>query len=162
MDGVSVKRPCCAVHDCQGRLRSQRDKFCATHAWRAHYCHVEGCWNPATPGFMTCTQAAHRALDDARSVRRTALFQLTRRLERQGVLTADDVTAIVDEADADNEMCIAKSDSGNVKWRTHFARRRTHNEQLCVCTCGVIQGRATFYGSEGMNGCRVCCSFFLE
>ena len=36
-------------------------------------------------------------------MRRTALFQLTRRLERQGVLSADDVAAIVDEADADDQ-----------------------------------------------------------
>jgi hypothetical protein len=37
-----------------------------------------------------------------------------------------------------------------------FGRRRTHNEELCVASCGVILGRATCYGSEAPNGVRVC------
>lgn len=48
-----------------------------------------------------------------------------------------------------------KSDKGNAAPRARFGRRRTHNEQLCVATCGVITGRATFYGSEAVSGHRV-------
>lgn len=33
--------------------------------------------------------------------------------------------------------------------KAFFGRRRTHNEELAVMSCGVIIGRATFYGSEG-------------
>ncbi|KAF8574394.1 hypothetical protein K439DRAFT_1649787 [Ramaria rubella] len=34
----------------------------------------------------------------------------------------------------------------------HFGHKRTHNEELCVASCGMILGRVTFYGSEGPNG----------
>ncbi|KZT63110.1 hypothetical protein DAEQUDRAFT_229694 [Daedalea quercina L-15889] len=50
--------------------------------------------------------------------------------------------------------CPTKSDEGNVRPRARFGRRRTHNEQLVVATCGVIVGRATFFGSEGIDGSR--------
>lgn len=43
-----------------------------------------------------------------------------------------------------------------VKGRT--ARRWTHNEQLFVRCCGVIVSRATFFGSEGVSGVKVCAS----
>ena len=39
--------------------------------------------------------------------------------------------------------------------QAQFTRRRTNNEELCVACCGVILGRATFYGSEALNGIRV-------
>ncbi|KAG6824098.1 hypothetical protein H0H92_008013 [Tricholoma furcatifolium] len=38
-----------------------------------------------------------------------------------------------------------KSDSGNVKVNARFTRRRTHNEELVVCCCGVIAARATIH-----------------
>lgn len=31
-------------------------------------------------------------------------------------------------------------------------RRWSHNEQLVVSPCGIIKGRATFYGAEGQDG----------
>jgi hypothetical protein len=46
---------------------------------------------------------------------------------------------------------VDKAPSGNRKLMTQFGRRRTHNEQLCVCPCGIIIGRETFYGSEGVR-----------
>lgn len=52
-------------------------------------------------------------------------------------------------------LCTGKSDVGNKAPRARFGRRRTHNEELCVASCGVILGRATFYGSEAPNGVRV-------
>ena len=55
------------------------------------------------------------------------------------------------EVDDDGE-CKGKSDTGNLKPRARFGWRRTHNEQLCVATCGVMVARATFYGSEALNG----------
>ena len=35
--------------------------------------------------------------------------------------------------------------------RAQFGRRRTHNEQIVVTPCGVIIGRETFYGAEGVG-----------
>jgi hypothetical protein len=51
--------------------------------------------------------------------------------------------------------CEGKPETGNRRVRARFGRRRTHNEQLCVASCGVILGRATFFGSEAPNGVRV-------
>jgi hypothetical protein len=53
------------------------------------------------------------------------------------------------------EGCPSKPETGNRKVRALFGRKRTHNEELCVASCGVILGRATFYGSEGANSIRV-------
>jgi hypothetical protein len=68
-----------------------------------------------------------------------------------GARSADD--------DSDDEeieyVCEGKSTQGNRVLRARFGRRRTHNEQLCVFSCGVVAGRATFFGSEAPNGVRV-------
>jgi hypothetical protein len=63
----------------------------------------------------------------------------------------DDDDALIDSDGA----CDGKPDGGNKSTRARFGRRRTHNEELCVGSCGVILGRATFYGSEAPNGVRV-------
>ena len=55
-----------------------------------------------------------------------------------------------------NGICDGKPESGNRSVRARFGRRRSHNEELCVASCGVILGRATFLGSEAPNGVRVC------
>ena len=52
-------------------------------------------------------------------------------------------------------ICDRKPDTGNRTVKARFGHTRTHNEQLCVGSCGVILGRATFYGSEAPNGVRV-------
>lgn len=63
-----------------------------------------------------------------------------------------------DELEIDtNGICDGKPATGNTAVRARFGRRRTHNEELCVASCGVILGRATFYGSEAPNGVRVSC-----
>jgi hypothetical protein len=48
-----------------------------------------------------------------------------------------------------------KPEAGNRVPRANFGRRWTHNEQICVGSCGVILGRVTFYGSESILGVRV-------
>ncbi|TFY52205.1 hypothetical protein EVJ58_g10145 [Rhodofomes roseus] len=64
----------------------------------------------------------------------------------------DDAAADVHEHEDPSIECEGKSADGNTKVRAQFGRRRTHNEELCVASCGVILGRATFYGSEAVNG----------
>ncbi|KAH9953429.1 hypothetical protein BGW80DRAFT_515685 [Lactifluus volemus] len=51
-------------------------------------------------------------------------------------------------------ICDGKSEMGNYTVKARFGCKRTHNEELCVASCGVILGRATFFGSEGPNGVR--------
>ena len=36
--------------------------------------------------------------------------------------------------------CEGKSEKGNRTLRAQFGRRRSHNEELCVASCGVIHG----------------------
>ncbi|KAJ7190873.1 hypothetical protein GGX14DRAFT_579467 [Mycena pura] len=89
------------------------------------------------------------------------------------LLPAHDEAATVEDesfegagADADEDVvidadgiCDGKPETGNRTFRARFGRRRTHNEELCVASCGVILGRATFYGSEAPNGVR---SFWMK
>jgi hypothetical protein len=36
------------------------------------------------------------------------------------------------------------------KIRAQFGRKRSHNEQIIVCPCGIILARETFFGAEGV------------
>lgn len=50
--------------------------------------------------------------------------------------------------DASSSSCPDKPDTGIHRIRAVFGRRRTHNEQIMVCPCGIIVARRTFFGSE--------------
>lgn len=56
--------------------------------------------------------------------------------------------------DAEGDDCEGKG-SGKSKVKARFGRQHTHNDELCVNCCGVIVGRTTCYGSEGIGGVRV-------
>jgi hypothetical protein len=62
------------------------------------------------------------------------------------------------EAEAGPEMLpsVKKSDLGNRTLKAHFARARTHNEQLMCRPCGVVVARATLFGSEALSAVKVC------
>ncbi|KAF7968972.1 hypothetical protein HWV62_28773 [Athelia sp. TMB] len=163
-DGVTIGHPCCGVHDCKEPLRSQRNRFCPTHWDKNTECAVVGCTNAMSPSHTTCAEPDHRSLETRGVEAHTAMFQLRRRLERLKVYHPEDegdtieagealATGEVVEIEDDNHP--NKPESGNRKVRARFGRRRTHNEQLCVTTCGIILGRATMYGSEGVNGVRL-------
>ena len=157
MDGITIGRPCCGVHDCKEPLPSQRARFCRTHSHLDALCVVVGCTTQAEPKFQTCPDPTHRALEDTSG--RSALFVLRRRLERLRTSAVEDegggTTEELIDVDVDGE-CPSKSDGGNAKPRARFGRRRTHNEQLIVATCGTILAHATMFGSEGVDGTRVC------
>lgn len=57
--------------------------------------------------------------------------------------------------------CSGKTDGTIKNLKARFGRRRTHNEELCVTSCGMTLGRATFYVAEGLNGVRVRANTFL-
>jgi hypothetical protein len=44
-----------------------------------------------------------------------------------------------------------KSEIGNKKFKAQFARRKTHNEQTVLFTCGIFAARGTFYGAEAIS-----------
>ncbi len=161
VDGITIGCPCCSVHDCQNPLPSQCARFCHTHSELNNECAVVGCHQHVTPGNQTCADPSHRTLEDPG--RRSALFVLRRRLERLRTSALDDESGSTEELtdyNADGE-CPSKSDEGNTKPRARFGRRRTHNEQLVVATCGVILGRATMFGSEGIDGVMVCTPYII-
>lgn len=102
-----------------------------------------------------------------------AMFQLRRRLERVNSYQTHDALATGFDSnkeaeglegsgvgeDQDMEVtvedCNGKPSTGNQRVRARFGRRRTHNDELCVASCGVILGRTTFYGSEAPSAVRV-------
>lgn len=153
------------MHDCKGRLKSVKDRFCEEHQDDVELCAVITCQTPAQKPFRTCSIPEHRAIETQYDERGKALFQLRQRLQRLRVrdladdVSVDNVDPALEDGDLefdDDGVCEGKkSDQGNRKPRARFGRRRTHNEQLCVGSCKIIHGRATFYGSEGMNGVRV-------
>jgi hypothetical protein len=76
---------------------------------------------------------------------------------REAVEDDDEVEV---EAEAESEMevdeiCDGKDKDRRTKLKARFGRKRTHNDELCVYTCGIIAGRTAMYGSEAPNGVRV-------
>lgn len=120
-------------------------------------------------GFKTCAEEAHRSYEHYVEERGKAMFQLKDRLKRinsyqthdalfadtpiaedednalEGAGVGNDCEVRVDE---EGNECNGKPSVGNRKVKARFGRRRTHNEELCVASCGIILGRMTFYGSE--------------
>ncbi|KAF6763614.1 hypothetical protein DFP72DRAFT_1136202 [Ephemerocybe angulata] len=110
----------------------------------------------------------HRALEDWLKEENKAMQKLMRRAARSTASIARSDAwkkhnnAGGDEEETDDEevevgeedLCAGKKSGGNRGLKARFGRRRTHNEELCVASCGVILGRATFYGSEAPNGVR--------
>ncbi|KAF8060174.1 hypothetical protein FPV67DRAFT_1609768 [Lyophyllum atratum] len=163
VDGINMGCPCCDVHDCMIPLAFQSDRFCPEHDQMADRCVVTSCTTQAEEGFQTCPVPEHRKLEDYKNEHNKAMFQLKHRLARLKVSQPD---LMISEGDvsgphADEDLlidsdgvCNDKPETGNRTLRARFGRRRTHNEELCVASCGVILGRATFYGSEAPNGVR--------
>nr|GAT48245.1 predicted protein [Mycena chlorophos] len=182
-DGITIGRPCCGEHDCLRPLPTVKHRYCDLHHGKDLLCVVKDCENEAEEGWRTCTLPDHRALEEYRNLQNKAMFQLKRRLERLKVShphttapsavggaglaagdnddegNADGVEGTGADEDEDIEIdkdgvCPDKPASGNRNPRARFGRRRTHNDELCVGSCGIILGRATFYGSEAPNGVR--------
>lgn len=164
-DGITMGHPTCGSHNCQNPLPSTRARFCSIHSDLANRCAArdegEQCKNLADPGYRTCNIQAHRKLEEGYLEQGRAMFQLRRRLEKLKVMQTNaalpqssaqhPAEGTGDSSDVDIEyvdVCEGKPESGNRKLRARFGRSRTHNEELCVTSCGVILGRATFFGSE--------------
>ncbi|KAK1233689.1 hypothetical protein PQX77_002846 [Marasmius sp. AFHP31] len=172
-DGITIGHPCCAaVLDCKNPLPTTKHRFCIEHDHYTTRCAVTTCSEEVRPGFRTCGDPEHKKIEDHLKMRGKAMFQLKRRLERlhatqihdslptqatgavgdgiEGVGADDDEDVYFDQ----DGVCDEKSEKGNTQSKARFGRKWTHNEQLCVASCGVILGRATFFGSEAPNGVR--------
>lgn len=169
-DGVTIGRPTCSFHDCDIPLESVKHRYCPVHHEQDLVCVVTTCSERAEEGHRTCSIKDHRELENYNAIQNKALFQLKLRLSRLKVsqprdsmpeIATNDDVAPVPAFDDEEVMidaagiCDDKPEQGNKSLRARFGRKRTHNEELCVASCGVILGRATFYGSEAPNGVRV-------
>ena len=163
MDGISIGRPCCKVHNCTKPLPTNRAHFCTDHESQQSICVVTDCTALASKGFQTCADKLHRELEDKRNERGKAFFQLQQRLRDQNTSHLPDSIKEIDptllqdlDEDGTYDTNVKKSDAGNMVPKARFARRRTHNEQLIVSSCGIINARGTMYGAESISGAKVC------
>jgi hypothetical protein len=171
-DGLGITHPCCGVAHCTEPLENvKRDRFCPGHQYRLNVCAIEGCEQDVSTGYLTCEDAAHRALEQKRQLRNKANFQLrpqlqkvttsnpsnppldeevTQFLQAEGEPVDEGVeeTLLPAEPSQETSGCPQKPESGNRRVTGRFGRRQTHNEQLMVRPCGMIIARATFFGSE--------------
>ncbi|KZT61919.1 hypothetical protein CALCODRAFT_427048 [Calocera cornea HHB12733] len=124
-DGVSVRRFCCAVHNCPQPLPTYRSRFCPEHAAMESVCAVKDCSRSVRSGKQTCDAPQHAELEENYHTTGQSFALLRRRLLQT---------------------------QNYHRGHAHFGRRRTHNEQLVVRPCGIILARGTFYGAESLSG----------
>ena len=164
IDGVTIGFPCCGVHNCHSPLPNNKHRFCANHA--ATYnniCAIIHCTNPVAENSLACSDASHQEVERIRHERGQARFQLKERLLRARVAHPNDAVAeelslpeLFDDEEGEEEFEVATPEGSNTnlqpkkKLRAQFGRKRTHNEQIIVCPCGIIIARETFYGAEGV------------
>lgn len=170
-DGKTLGFRCCTVHDCKVPLANNRAHFCPVHKNLASQCVVVGCIAERVPGFRTCTETNHRALEITYCKRGKALFQLREKAKRAGFsvpsdavevdLALGDDEEIIVESEQSADECGGKAEAGNHKLRAYFGCRRTHNEQIIMRPCGNIVSRAPLHGSEAPSAVNVTFYFFL-
>lgn len=141
------------------------------HFGKHSTCAVLECLQKARAGSRTCAEPTHCALEEQYNEANKAMFQLKARLEKHrikesklgdgGSTQAAKDTEGLDAVDgmeslpATEEISPESQSDQSGKIKAQLTRKRTHNEELCVACCGVILGRATFFGSEALNGVRV-------
>jgi hypothetical protein len=163
IDGVTVGHPCCRVHNCKNTLKHHHHRFCPEHNAMQHNCRVGGCTCIVEARFKTCVFPAHWALE---TQARPSLSQLRSRLyslEVPEVVCAGTGRPPAPGIDAHELPPTAGPSTAptlkpglSTKIKPQFGHLWTHNEQLFVRCCGIITSRATFYGSEGIAGVKVC------
>ena len=162
VDRITIGHPCCGVHNCTIPLESARNRFCQRHQEYEQVCSVVDCDAIVESGFKTCTKGAHRDYELHVRERGKAMFQLKDHLKRinsyqtHNALSADTPIAVDEggalkgsgigkdckvQIDKEGNKCDGKLALGNRKVKARFGRRRTHNEELCVASCGIILGR---------------------
>jgi len=164
IDGVTVGRPCCSVHNCKTPLANNRNRFCPRHLALANICTVVDCHAPVVDGKKTCSDPMHSEVKCIHAERGQALFHLKQRLWQTHIGHPSNV--VPEEIDPpsisalDDEQDFHIGSSGRVmpsvmggqtsmkKLHAKLGRNRTHNEQVILTPCGLILARETFYGAE--------------
>jgi len=170
-DGICIGHPCCGSHNCKVPLNNNHDRFCSIHANLEHVCSIVGCDLPVVSGRLTCADPLHQHIEAHHQDKGQSCFQLRDRLQRARDIhpashsansRALSQLAVVDnnneefEIDPTGHVVGAASQTSTQPAATHkklrakFTRSRTHNEQLAVAPCGMILGRDTMFGAEGV------------
>jgi CxC6 like cysteine cluster associated with KDZ transposases len=166
VDIVTVRHPCCAVHNCFDPLENQCNHFCMSHKMtEGRVCMIKGCTQLQEAQTRVCSDPDHIEAECIYIECGQAQFQLKECLERACVSHPNDSIAeehplddvVDDEVEQDIEITVAIQDDtwhASSEWKqlqAQFGHQRTHNEELMVVPCGIILARQTFYGAEGVS-----------
>ncbi|KAH9819249.1 hypothetical protein DFH28DRAFT_1148633 [Melampsora americana] len=154
---------------CTTPLVRTSDRFCPLHREKlGKRCVAQPCKNNALEGTATCGLQDHVTAYTQFKSHITSNFSLTSMLNRPGSNRPSDPTVHQDWNTAEL-IGLEDIQQGNEEDRTHeqaregsdhppphicLSRKRTHNDQLIVCTCGVVLARETFFHSEGVSAVR--------
>ncbi|KAJ3853633.1 hypothetical protein EV368DRAFT_38532, partial [Lentinula lateritia] len=148
-DGVTLGHPCCKVHNCTEPLQNNCHHWCKTHMEQQHVCIITDCNHPTRSGHRTCNDTAHRKYEEYQNLKGKGFFLLRTWLQCvrvQQPSTSLGLDSVVEEnlaelldIDGDDPIDPAHElDNGNRPSKAMFAHSQTHNEQLVVCSCGII------------------------
>ena len=103
-------------------------------------------------------------MEDNRNEKGQAFFKLAEQLKRLNIGHVLNSFTGGTDVDLDDEIQedTPKLDQGDRQPKAHFGRRRTHNEQLIVCCCGVIAARTTMFGAEAISGVKVSMTLHIS
>jgi hypothetical protein len=112
IDGITIGRPCCGVHNCFEPLLNNNDRFCTVHIpTHSKICAIVGCSNKVMKDRLTCAILDHQAVKNLRNDRGKARFQLQHRLQRARVSHPNNTVAedqptseLADADDAEEEF----------------------------------------------------------
>ncbi|EKM50854.1 uncharacterized protein PHACADRAFT_165508 [Phanerochaete carnosa HHB-10118-sp] len=149
-NGMTIRYPCCAVHNCKVPLTSRCDRFCLQHKELHKVCSIIGCDRAIVTGSKVCSDQTHISVEKAYNEHGQSHFQLQQRL--RSVCIASAVTTTGDPNDKAAEEDFNVDAAGNtIPATTQFGQKRTHNKQIIVAPCGVIIARTTFFGAKGVR-----------
>lgn len=137
-----------------------KDRFCPTHADQDLICVVTSCVEYAEEGHRTCRLKEHRDLENYNSEKNRAMFQLKDHLAqlrtlqpRESIPVGGDDTGLDEEVILNkNSICDGKPEEGNQTLQARFGQKRTHNEELCITSCGIILGGQLSMAQKHLKG----------
>ncbi|KAF9020708.1 hypothetical protein BDZ89DRAFT_958068, partial [Hymenopellis radicata] len=154
LDGVSVRCRCCSVSadeegmPCIEPLMHPKDKFCGIHSRNAWRCFVRECVNDRGENSRACADPVHQALErEEIAIQGQGTRELHRRARRLGLReeTTNDLSA-------NGPMPpFATKKQAKKRRKRLLTSKYTHCEMLAVRPCGIIIGRTTLFGAEGIK-----------
>jgi hypothetical protein len=150
IDGVTVGRTCCAVHNCKVHLQSNKFCFCPDH-YNLHFtCSIVSCNAPVTVGAKTCNIPVHKEIERIHTERGRALFELKKKLERARVAHPNNSMAEdVDEPMVVDEVAEQEFDVNNEG--LPMPDRTQNGADLATTTATVTAAATTGQPSKRMK-----------